>query len=145
MKKLVLSRREQILVGNSFSYFLKHFPEITKKLGMARRSQNLYHGTRAREQRYMVRLWRRSSPSRLQTTNSAPTRFLRSRLPLPQRQSQLLPCFYILYVRPFFLPMPPRAAGVETVDLSYNRFDPSLLDGIKDKVELNLTGCRSRK
>ena len=39
MKKLVLSRREQILVGNSFSYFLKHFPEITKKLGMARRSQ----------------------------------------------------------------------------------------------------------
>ena len=33
-------------------------------------------------------------------------------------------------------------AGVETVDLSYNRFDPSLLDGIKDKVELNLTGCR---
>ena len=42
-----------------------------------------------------------------------------------------------------FYPMPPRAAGVETVDLSYNRFDPSLLDGIKDKVKLNLTGCRA--
>ena len=34
-------------------------------------------------------------------------------------------------------------AGVETVDLSYNRFDPSLLDGIKDKVKLNLTQCRA--
>ena len=33
-------------------------------------------------------------------------------------------------------------AGVETVDLSNNRFDPSLLDGIKHKVKLNLAGCR---
>ena len=35
------------------------------------------------------------------------------------------------------------AAGVETVDLSNNRFDPSLLDGIKHKVKLNLAGCRA--
>jgi Ran GTPase-activating protein (RanGAP) involved in mRNA processing and transport len=34
-------------------------------------------------------------------------------------------------------------AGVETVDLSNNRFDPSLLDGIKHKVKLNLAGCRA--
>ena len=32
-------------------------------------------------------------------------------------------------------------AGVEAVDLSNNRFDPSLLDSIKHKVKLNLTGC----
>ena len=31
-------------------------------------------------------------------------------------------------------------AGVEAVDLSNNRFDPSLLDSIKHKVKLNLTG-----
>ena len=37
--------------------------------------------------------------------------------------------------------MPQRA--VETVDLSNNRFDPSLLDGIKHKVKLNLAGCRA--
>ena len=34
-------------------------------------------------------------------------------------------------------------AGVETVDLSNNRFDPSLLDGIKHKVKLDLAGCRA--
>ena len=34
-------------------------------------------------------------------------------------------------------------AGLETVDLSYNRFDPSLLDGIEDKVKLNLIECRA--
>ena len=34
-------------------------------------------------------------------------------------------------------------ARVETVDLSNNSFDPSLLDVIKDKVKLNLTGCRA--
>ena len=32
-------------------------------------------------------------------------------------------------------------AGVEAVDLSNNRFDPSLLDSIKHKVKLSLTGC----
>jgi len=32
-------------------------------------------------------------------------------------------------------------AGVEAMDLSNNRFDPSLLDSIKHKVKLNLTGC----
>ena len=32
-------------------------------------------------------------------------------------------------------------AGVEAVDLSHNRFDPSLLGSIKHKVKLNLTGC----
>ena len=32
-------------------------------------------------------------------------------------------------------------AGVEAVDLSNNRFDPSLLDSIKHKVKLNVTGC----
>ena len=34
-------------------------------------------------------------------------------------------------------------AAVETVDLSHNRFDPSLLDGIKHKVKLNLAECRA--
>ena len=34
-------------------------------------------------------------------------------------------------------------AGVGTVDLSNNRFDPSLLDGIKHKVKLDVTGCRA--
>ena len=34
-------------------------------------------------------------------------------------------------------------AGVEAVDVSYSRFNPSLLNGIKDKVKLNLTECRA--
>ena len=34
-------------------------------------------------------------------------------------------------------------AGVGTVDLSNNHFDPSLLDGIKHKVKLDVTGCRA--
>ena len=34
------------------------------------------------------------------------------------------------------------AEAVGTVDLSNNRFDPSLLDGIKHRVKLDLTGCR---
>ena len=34
-------------------------------------------------------------------------------------------------------------AGVQAVDLSNNRFDPSLLDGIKHKVKLDVTGCRA--
>ena len=29
------------------------------------------------------------------------------------------------------------------MDLSNNRFDPSLLDGIKHKVKLDVTGCRA--
>jgi hypothetical protein len=29
------------------------------------------------------------------------------------------------------------------VDLSDNRFDPSLLDGIKHKVKVDVTGCRA--
>ena len=33
-------------------------------------------------------------------------------------------------------------AGVVAVDLRNNRFDPSLLDGIKHKIKLNLDGCR---
>ena len=36
-------------------------------------------------------------------------------------------------------------AGVEALDLSNNRFDPSLLDSIKHKIKLNLTGCARNK
>ena len=53
----------------------------------------------------------------------------------------ILLCLF-LFVSFFVFSFYPRA-GVGTVDLSNNRFDPSLLDGIKHRVKLDLTGCRA--
>ena len=110
------------LVGNKcFSYFLKHFPNYEKT----------WHGS-SKSKRIP---WYTSS--RTKVHGSSTTGSIEEVKSFKAANYELGP--------DSISALTSTLAGVETMDLSNNRFDPSLLDGIKHKVKLNLVGCRAWK